>query len=212
MTWMEMVKNDMKLLELEEKMVADRNVWRRRIHVLDRYNFFSVLVHIADPKLLGLRLAGLVLFCFVCFPVFLLYFLLRVHWKCHFHCYFLYCLVFTSDSYFPSSVLEGTDIHHTYAHYFSILSFFNNYAFLCRWGNTPLDEGRMCGNKNLIKLLEDAKSTQLSEFPYCSKEITGIAEPVWPDSNLLNKIRNYLKYKVKGRTCFWTTLFCWKKL
>ena len=36
MTWMEMVKNDMKLLELKERMVADRNVWRRRIHVLDR--------------------------------------------------------------------------------------------------------------------------------------------------------------------------------
>ena len=36
MTWMEMVKKDMKLLELEEKMVADRNVWRRRIHVLNR--------------------------------------------------------------------------------------------------------------------------------------------------------------------------------
>ncbi|KAH9680112.1 Potassium channel SKOR [Citrus sinensis] len=38
-----------------------------------------------------------------------------------------------------------------------------------RWGNTPLDEGRMCGNKNLIKLLEDAKCTQLSEFHYCSQ-------------------------------------------
>ena len=36
MTWMEVVKKDMKLLELEERMVADRNVWRRRIHVLDR--------------------------------------------------------------------------------------------------------------------------------------------------------------------------------
>ncbi|MFQ6638916.1 hypothetical protein Gotur_015786 [Gossypium turneri] len=47
-----------------------------------------------------------------------------------------------------------------------------------RWGNTPLDEARMCGNKNLIKLLEDAKSTQLSELPHCSKEFTGIAEPV----------------------------------
>ncbi|KAE8656882.1 Potassium channel SKOR [Hibiscus syriacus] len=46
-----------------------------------------------------------------------------------------------------------------------------------RWGNTPLDEGRMCGNKNLIKLLEDAKSTQLSEFPYCSKEITDKIHP-----------------------------------
>ncbi|KAH1107360.1 hypothetical protein J1N35_011128 [Gossypium stocksii] len=30
-----------------------------------------------------------------------------------------------------------------------------------RWGNTPLYEARMCGNKNLIKLLEDVKSTQL---------------------------------------------------
>ncbi|KAH9680242.1 Potassium channel SKOR [Citrus sinensis] len=38
-----------------------------------------------------------------------------------------------------------------------------------RWGNTPLDEGRMCGNKNLIKLLEDAKCTQLSEFHYGSQ-------------------------------------------
>ncbi|XVE89333.1 hypothetical protein DITRI_Ditri19aG0193600 [Diplodiscus trichospermus] len=46
-----------------------------------------------------------------------------------------------------------------------------------RWGNTPLDEGRMCGNKNLIKLLEEAKCTQLSEFPYCSKEITDKMHP-----------------------------------
>ena len=36
MTWMEVVKNDMKLLEWEERMVADRNVWRRRIHVLNQ--------------------------------------------------------------------------------------------------------------------------------------------------------------------------------
>ena len=36
MTWMEVVINNMKLLELEERMVADRNIWRRRIHVLDR--------------------------------------------------------------------------------------------------------------------------------------------------------------------------------
>ncbi|GAY53227.1 hypothetical protein CUMW_147750, partial [Citrus unshiu] len=45
-----------------------------------------------------------------------------------------------------------------------------------RWGNTPLDEGRMCGNKNLIKLLEDAKCTQLSKFHYCSQGMIGIAE------------------------------------
>ncbi|KAH1121825.1 hypothetical protein J1N35_004985 [Gossypium stocksii] len=41
-----------------------------------------------------------------------------------------------------------------------------------QWGNTPVDEAQMCGNKNLIKLLEDAKSTQLSELPHCSKEFT----------------------------------------
>ena len=36
MMWMEVIKNDMKLLELEERMVVDRNDWRRRIHVLDQ--------------------------------------------------------------------------------------------------------------------------------------------------------------------------------
>ena len=36
MTWMEMIKNDMKLLELEKRMVVDRNDWKRMIHVLDR--------------------------------------------------------------------------------------------------------------------------------------------------------------------------------
>ncbi|PPD77549.1 hypothetical protein GOBAR_DD25523 [Gossypium barbadense] len=46
-----------------------------------------------------------------------------------------------------------------------------------RWGNTPLDEARICGNKNLIKLLEDAKSTQLSELPHCSKEFTDKIHP-----------------------------------
>ncbi|GMP32450.1 hypothetical protein CsSME_00006204 [Camellia sinensis var. sinensis] len=41
-----------------------------------------------------------------------------------------------------------------------------------RWGNTPLDEAQICGNKNLIRLLKDAKSTQLPEFPNYSQEIT----------------------------------------
>lgn len=48
----------------------------------------------------------------------------------------------------------------------------------CRWGNTPLDEALMCGNKNLIKLLEDAKSAQLSEFSHPSSEFTGIDNTV----------------------------------
>lgn len=42
-----------------------------------------------------------------------------------------------------------------------------------RWGNTPLDEGRISGNKMLIKLLEEARSAQLSELPEGSQEITG---------------------------------------
>ena len=36
MTLLEVVTKDMKLLELEKRMMADRNVWRRKIHVLDR--------------------------------------------------------------------------------------------------------------------------------------------------------------------------------
>ncbi|KAG8383669.1 hypothetical protein BUALT_Bualt04G0037900 [Buddleja alternifolia] len=40
-----------------------------------------------------------------------------------------------------------------------------------RWGNTPVDEGRMCGNKNMIRLLEEAKAAQLSQFPDDSQEL-----------------------------------------
>ena len=36
MTWMEVVKKDMKLLKLKERIVTDKNIWRRRIHVLGR--------------------------------------------------------------------------------------------------------------------------------------------------------------------------------
>ncbi|XP_068302539.1 potassium channel SKOR-like isoform X2 [Pyrus communis] len=46
-----------------------------------------------------------------------------------------------------------------------------------RWGNTPLDEGRMCGNKNLIKLLEEAKAAESIEFPYRAQEITDKMHP-----------------------------------
>lgn len=46
-----------------------------------------------------------------------------------------------------------------------------------RWGNTPLDEGRMSGNKHLIKLLEIAKSSQLAEISNQSPEITDKPKP-----------------------------------
>ncbi|KAL1348542.1 hypothetical protein AAHE18_07G086600 [Arachis hypogaea] len=46
-----------------------------------------------------------------------------------------------------------------------------------RWGKTPLDEARMSGNKNLIKLLEDAKSAQLSELLCPAQELTDKMHP-----------------------------------
>ncbi|KAK9682305.1 hypothetical protein RND81_10G064300 [Saponaria officinalis] len=46
-----------------------------------------------------------------------------------------------------------------------------------RWGDTPLDEARMCGNKNLIKLLEDAKNAQLSESPLDTLDIIDKVHP-----------------------------------
>ena len=36
MTWLEVIKKDMKLLELEERMVIDRNDWKRMTRVWDR--------------------------------------------------------------------------------------------------------------------------------------------------------------------------------
>ncbi|CAN6584787.1 unnamed protein product [Malus baccata var. baccata] len=39
-----------------------------------------------------------------------------------------------------------------------------------RWGRTPLDEARIGGNKKLIKLLEVARASQLSEFSDHSQE------------------------------------------
>ncbi|KAL0290374.1 UNVERIFIED_CONTAM: Potassium channel SKOR [Sesamum calycinum] len=36
-----------------------------------------------------------------------------------------------------------------------------------RWGRIPIDEARIGGNRDLLKLLEDAKVTQMSEFSCC---------------------------------------------
>ncbi|KAK4480078.1 hypothetical protein RD792_013135 [Penstemon davidsonii] len=46
-----------------------------------------------------------------------------------------------------------------------------------RWGNTPVDEGRMCGNENMIRILEEAKAAQLSKFPDCSQEVIDKIHP-----------------------------------
>ncbi|XVF09412.1 hypothetical protein REPUB_Repub07fG0090500 [Reevesia pubescens] len=40
-----------------------------------------------------------------------------------------------------------------------------------RWGNTPLDEARICGNRNLIGLLEAARASQMTEFSDCPQRI-----------------------------------------
>ena len=36
MTWLEVIRKDMKLLKLVERMVVDRNDWRMRIRVWDQ--------------------------------------------------------------------------------------------------------------------------------------------------------------------------------
>ena len=63
MIWMEVVKKDMKLLELEERMWLIEMIGGVESMYWSEYKlFFSVLVHIVDSKLLGLRLVGLVWF------------------------------------------------------------------------------------------------------------------------------------------------------
>ncbi|MQL96094.1 hypothetical protein Taro_028770 [Colocasia esculenta] len=46
-----------------------------------------------------------------------------------------------------------------------------------RWGNTPLDESRKCGSKQIIKLLEDAMFSEHSEFHDQPKEIRDKTRP-----------------------------------
>ncbi|KAL2252506.1 UNVERIFIED_CONTAM: Potassium channel SKOR [Sesamum indicum] len=51
-----------------------------------------------------------------------------------------------------------------------------------RWVNAPLDEGIMCRNKNMTRLLEEAKKAQLSEFLDSSQEATGnLNSEMWMD-------------------------------
>ncbi|EHA8592606.1 Potassium channel KOR1 [Cocos nucifera] len=46
-----------------------------------------------------------------------------------------------------------------------------------RWGATPLDEGRKCGNRSLMLLLEGAKSDELSKFPERAREVQDKMHP-----------------------------------
>ena len=55
MTQLEVIRNEMELLDLEERMVVDMNDWMRRIRVWDRIEIFYVLVHVADPKYIGIK-------------------------------------------------------------------------------------------------------------------------------------------------------------
>ena len=58
-----MVKNYMKLLELKDRMVVDKNVWRKKNSCTkSNINFLTLLNHIANPKLLKLKLIDLVWF------------------------------------------------------------------------------------------------------------------------------------------------------
>ncbi|GMI75411.1 STELAR K+ outward rectifier [Hibiscus trionum] len=42
-----------------------------------------------------------------------------------------------------------------------------------RWGNTPVDDARIGGNRNLIGLLEAARTSQMAEFLDCPQQIRG---------------------------------------
>ena len=40
MTWMKVVRKDMKLLQLEKRIVTDRNDWKRKLCTGSNINFF----------------------------------------------------------------------------------------------------------------------------------------------------------------------------
>ena len=72
-------------------------------------------------------------------------------------CYFLFVLL-----YLPFSLRI----------YQKIVSFIKP-SPVCRWGNTPIDEAHIGGNRNLIGLLEAAIASQKSEFSDCPQHIRG---------------------------------------
>uniref|UniRef100_A0A0D9WNW3 Potassium channel n=1 Tax=Leersia perrieri TaxID=77586 RepID=A0A0D9WNW3_9ORYZ len=46
-----------------------------------------------------------------------------------------------------------------------------------RWGTTPLDEGRKCGSKTMMQLLDAAKADELSKFPDRGEEVRDKMHP-----------------------------------
>uniref|UniRef100_A0A0E0PVV4 Potassium channel n=1 Tax=Oryza rufipogon TaxID=4529 RepID=A0A0E0PVV4_ORYRU len=46
-----------------------------------------------------------------------------------------------------------------------------------RWGTTPLDEGRRCGSRTMVQLLEAAKSGELSRYPERGEEVRDKMHP-----------------------------------
>ena len=55
---------------------------------------------------------------------------------------------------------------------------FVSLSSIFRWGNTALDDALIGGNKNLIKLLKVARTSQLSGLSDCSQEIRGMKKNV----------------------------------
>lgn len=47
---------------------------------------------------------------------------------------------------------------------FHLVFHFFFFRFVYRWGRTPVDEARVGGDVKLVKLLQDAKVAQMSEF------------------------------------------------
>lgn len=56
--------------------------------------------------------------------------------------------------------------------------YYCNRVTSCRWGTTPLDEGRKCGGRTLAALLDKAKADELAMFPDRSEEVRGKPPPL----------------------------------
>ena len=55
MTWIQMIKNDIKLLKFKEKMVVLKIIGRQKFIYWIEYKFLYVLIHIIDLKLIAIK-------------------------------------------------------------------------------------------------------------------------------------------------------------